>query len=216
MVFLSRLQTKYASAFALMFAGINGIKQYALGAVPDNSLDGSNMNSGDFSGGFIGSLLTVFIVLLIIIGLIFLLVRFLASRTRNGLSGKGLRLLGGLVLGQNKSVQIVQLGEKVYIIGVGDDVRLIEKVKDPLEVTELMEALEGGYTAKGNQPFPSLLDWIKKISGRYIPEQEPEAENESRSFQEIFQDKFKHASNRSRRVQQMLQEDTMKDRSNEE
>ena len=45
--------------------------------------------------------------------------------------------MGGISLGQHKSIQLVVIGESYYLIGVGDDIRLLKEITDPDEIDKL-------------------------------------------------------------------------------
>ena len=51
--------------------------------------------------------------------------------------------MGGISLGQHKSIQLVVIGESYYLIGVGDDIRLLKEITDPDEIDKLVEFYEG-------------------------------------------------------------------------
>ncbi|MDT2247325.1 flagellar biosynthetic protein FliO [Paenibacillus larvae] len=78
--------------------------------------------------------------------------------------------MGGVPLGQNKSIQIVEIGQSLYIVGVGDNIQLLEKVDNPDQVALITAQLTGpGTSVEG---FPSVLlqvaerQKIRKSSGR--------------------------------------------------
>ena len=50
--------------------------------------------------------------------------------------------MGGISLGQHKSIQLVVIGESYYLIGVGDDIRLLKEITDPAEIDKLIEFYE--------------------------------------------------------------------------
>lgn len=79
---------------------------------------------------------TLFTLLFILI-LIYLLIKFLSKRNKLFNQVKALENLGGISLGQSKSIQIVRIGGKVFMIGVGDNVELLQEIDD----TEIIEDL---------------------------------------------------------------------------
>jgi|GEM_PF-1004524 flagellar protein FliO/FliZ len=89
----------------------------------------------------IGSLIAVVLALGFVIVLIMLLVRFLATRNQFWSRTGAIRHLGGIGVGQQKSVQLVQIGKKLYVIGVGNDVRLLDKIEDEEEIREITASL---------------------------------------------------------------------------
>jgi Flagellar biogenesis protein len=72
--------------------------------------------------------------LVIILALIYLLYRFAAKRTGKFKQGSTLKNLGGVSVGSNRSIQLIRLGNKVMVIGVGDTVQLLKEISDPQEI----------------------------------------------------------------------------------
>ena len=62
--------------------------------------------------------------------------------------------VGGLSLGQQKSIQLVIIGETYYLIGVGDEVRLLKEITDPDEI----EALESYFNEDEHATPPGLAN----------------------------------------------------------
>src|SRR5690606_36997161 len=86
----------------------------------------------DFSAGdFYSNFIWVIVVLVVLIGLIVVLIRFLAARNKLWSGGGSLQVHAGLPLGQNKSMQVVEIGDTVYVIGVGENITLLDKVDAP-------------------------------------------------------------------------------------
>lgn len=75
-------------------------------------------------------LVWVIVVLAVILALIVYLIRFLNKRNQQMFRHGTIRTLGGVGLGQNKSLQIMEIGGCVYLLGVGEDIQLIDKVSD--------------------------------------------------------------------------------------
>lgn len=143
----------------------------------------------------------VLLYMLIVIGVFFLVIRLVAKRGRYGQAGKTIRSLGGTQLGQNKSVQIVEVGGVFYILGVGENVTLIAKVEDPAEAEEIRMSTERPY--KGSDSFPTVSEWLKSLSRRKPSEPDPEE-----NFGQIFQDRMVAMANRRKSVEEWIDEDT--------
>jgi flagellar protein FliO/FliZ len=104
---------------------------------------------------------TVF-ALAVIIALIYVLFRFIGKRS-NVLFGKaGIRTLGGCSLGPQKSLQVVQVGSSLYIIGVGENVTLLRCIDNPAEVEALMETLES-TSLPSSAASLSLKEWTQSF-----------------------------------------------------
>lgn len=110
---------------------------------------------------------------LIVIGiLIYFLIRFLSNQSRQSLGGLPLKLLGGVALGQNRSLQIVQVGKKLYVLGVGQDIRLLSEIEDEQEVLEWTNREPAVHNL-----LSSISKWRKKA-------------NQADSFQDVFQEQL--------------------------
>lgn len=179
----------------------------------DTGLD----NVSDLGGGlegfhFFGNLITVIVVLLIIIFLIVFTIKFLALKNKSWMANRSVRTLGGLPLGQNKSLQVIEVGHSVYLVGVGDQVQLIDKIDNPEEIEYIIESLSSVQSMPGARWLPFLTKWLK---GMYYPRQLREEDEAASSFQEVFRTKINSMSNRKQIVEQLMQEQKIIDRSND-
>ncbi|TVY10683.1 flagellar protein [Paenibacillus cremeus] len=152
----------------------------------------------------------VIFFLLLIIGIFFVIVKVI-SKKNAFLTGRALRSLGGLPLGQNKSIQVVVIGKSLYIVGVGDNIQLLEKIEDESEVETLTEMMSAGAAFNGPS-LESIGDWLKKFGKK--PETEEEIEMTA-SFQEVFQNKMQRMKGRQEVMEQMLKDDKNQDRLND-
>jgi flagellar protein FliO/FliZ len=75
---------------------------------------------------------------LIVVVLIYALVKFLAVRQRKMQHNQVFQSLGGTPLGTNKSLQLVKVGGKIYLLGVADQISLIKEITDS-EETAIIE-----------------------------------------------------------------------------
>lgn len=154
----------------------------------------------------------VILFLLLIILLFFLLIRFLARKNKFSMFGRSIRSLGGVPLGQNKSIQIVEIGRSLYVVGVGENIQLLEKINHPDEVAELIEILtEPRADAPG---LISLGKWLQRFQPGAKKEIEEEVEITS-SFQQVFHDKLQRVKGRNKRVEEWLSDQKQTDRLND-
>lgn len=152
--------------------------------------------------------LKVLFFLAVIIGLFFILIRLLAKRNRAGAFGRPIRSLGGVPLGQNKSLQIVSIGKTLYIVGVGDNVQLLEKIDDENAVAELTELLSGGSGSVTEQL--TIGHWLKRLREWRTPVEEEELP--SSSFGQVFQEKLQQIASTKKRTQHILEQKQDEDR----
>ncbi|WP_232697044.1 flagellar biosynthetic protein FliO [Brevibacillus daliensis] len=82
-------------------------------------------------------LIQTFFSLAVVVALIVLLLKWLGKKQTGGFRENGpFRSLGGFPLGNGKSLQLVMIGDHLYIIGVGDSVQMIRHIPpgDELDV----------------------------------------------------------------------------------
>lgn len=89
-----------------------------------------------------GLIVKVVLVLALIIGLIYILLKIFNQTSRFNKQGESLINLGGLSLGSNKSVQMIKVGEQVYLIGVGDNVSILTEITDEDFKQQVLEKRE--------------------------------------------------------------------------
>lgn len=140
-------------------------------------------------------MLQVISALALIIGLIILLLRFLSKKSRMLNAGRGIQHLGGIQLGQNKSLQVIEIGSYIYIIGVGENIQLIDKLKEP-ELVALMKEHMADSSSLSASSFNKLKSMIKqsKQDSHHLNE----TDEASVSFQEMFFEKVSKIQNRKK------------------
>jgi flagellar protein FliO/FliZ len=158
------------------------------------------------SGSGIGSLVAVILTLALIIVLIILLIRFLASRNQFWSRAGAIRHLGGIGVGQHKSVQLVQVGEKLYVIGVGNDIRLLDTIDDEAEIREILDSLAPAPVFSGARWLSALRDGLSAGKRRGSGTMEEE-ELEHARFQELLNTRIRELGTRSGKLKERLAEE---------
>lgn len=99
------------------------------------------------------------LALAFIIFLIYALAKFLNKRTRAFSGSRSLESLGGISVGQNRSIQIIKIGERLLVVGVSETIQLLKEISDENEIHQFLqehEALEQeDLFAKSKQWFQS-------------------------------------------------------------
>lgn len=171
--------------------------------------------SEDFQkAGSSWDLIWVLFVLGIIVGLIVLSLRFLAKRNRGWWMNRSLRSLGGLTLGTNKSVQIVEWNGRIYVLGIGENVTLLESITDTDTVAALLADHDTTEQAKG-YPLPP---WLRKWSGRNNSQGEQDSgpsASASSPFEKTLENRLRELTERRQRVEQLMEERRAEDRTDE-
>ncbi|WP_371017859.1 flagellar biosynthetic protein FliO [Pseudalkalibacillus sp. JSM 102089] len=78
---------------------------------------------------------------IVVVGLIYLLIRFLSKRQQKLQHHSVFTQIGGTPLGNNKSVQMVKVGDSLYMLGVGDNVNLLKEIQGE-EVKRILDQAE--------------------------------------------------------------------------
>jgi flagellar protein FliO/FliZ len=119
----------------------------------------------------IGKLILYTFLILI---LIYALIKFLALRQKSLQPNQAIKLMGGTPLGNNKSLQLVKVGDQLLLIGVGDQVTLLKEFLNEEEIKNIEENLTNQPSALSN----SLTSFLKeKMNDR---------KKKSNSFENIF------------------------------
>ncbi|WP_274361471.1 flagellar biosynthetic protein FliO [Paenibacillus thermotolerans] len=173
------------------------------------------LGSGFDATNFYGSILQVIIALAVIIGIIVLLIRFLAKRNKQWAANRSMRILGGVTLGQNKSMQIVEIGDAVYIVGIGDNITLLDKISEPEAVEELLLSIEGTRSA-ASAPFSfDLSRWMSQLRAGGAKAEEKEEMDSAVAFKDLLQSRLKNVTNRKDLLRDMAGDAEEQRRDNE-
>lgn len=149
-------------------------------------------------GGSGWSLLLGIIELLLVMGLvavvIYLLIRFLAQKTNGGRMHPLMRTISVHPLATNRAIHMVLLEDRVYVIGVGEDVTLLDVIADE----ELVERI------KAQSPLsdrPELPAWLPK----WVPVQrktDPDEDGEASAFSEALQSKLRQLKDQRKKIRE--------------
>lgn len=166
-------------------------------------------NLGNFGGIGSGIKMVGYVIfcLVLIIALFFVIIKVISQKNKLMMSGRSVKLIGGVSIGQNKSIQVVEVGHSLYVVGVGDNVQLISKIEDAEEIEFIVDHMQ----VRRNMDFPSLGKWFKSLKG----EKHIEEEDLSTSFQQVFHEKMERISNRKQRVDELFHNDNESDRLND-
>nr|WP_255437562.1 flagellar biosynthetic protein FliO [Thalassobacillus sp. CUG 92003] len=114
-----------------------GCSEFQQGPTQDENEE-SNQAAPDDNGSLGWNLIKLLIALVLILGLIYGLLKFFNNRHKLFSKVKTLENLGGLSLGPNRSLQVVRIGEQVFVIGVGDSVEMMTEITDEKTKNDLL------------------------------------------------------------------------------
>lgn len=107
--------------------------------VTENELVGSDTFTAT---SLVFSIIKMIIALFFVLALIYFILIVLKKRNNLLNENHVLENLGGIPLGQNKSIQLIRVGSKIYSVGVGDHVELLFEVTEDEAIRLLMEHAE--------------------------------------------------------------------------
>ncbi|MFF5993326.1 flagellar biosynthetic protein FliO [Lysinibacillus sp. KU-BSD001] len=99
----------------------------------------------------------ILLSLVFVLGLLIYVLRFLNKRNQNYQQNSIVRNLGGHSVGPQKSVQLLQIGNQIYVVGVGEDVRLLQTITDPQEIEQIVALYNEKYTNTSTAPYIAEL-----------------------------------------------------------
>jgi flagellar protein FliO/FliZ len=179
------------------------------GIVVDEKLGTTDTSIGSIGSSFkmVGY---VIFCLILIICLFFIIIKVISQKNKLMMSGRSVKSIGGVSIGQNKTIQIVEVGHTLYVLGVGDNVQLISKIEDAEEIEYIVENMN----FRVNRDFPTFQSfgrWFKGLRGQPPVEEE----DLSTSFQQVFHEKMERISSRKQRVDELFHNDNESDRLND-
>ncbi len=191
---------------------------------PDGTLDYPLPSGGSevphfASGGMTGSVVWVLVSLALVIGLITLLIRWLSKRSQLMGGARALEQLGGLTLGPNKSIQVIEAAGRIYVVGVGENVTLLDRFPAGEEADSLRSQLLEKRNAASGVP---LGEWMRRIQGktgegnRSVQASADDDKEEAKRFQKLLHQKLEQQSRQQEELEQLFQESRDRDRLRDE
>src|SRR5699024_10049164 len=105
-------------------------------------------------------------------------------RQKLGNHVKALENMGGISVGQNKSIQIIRMGSTFYLVGVGENVELLKEITDPDIIESLLQQ-------EDEDDFP-----INSLFSSLFQKNDANKEYEQSSNTNEFQSKLKQELNK--------------------
>ncbi|WP_052344212.1 flagellar biosynthetic protein FliO [Bacillus ndiopicus] len=142
------------------------------------------------------SYVKVLFALILVLALLIGVLRFLNKRNIKYQQNSVVRNIGGLSVGAQKSVQIIQVGNRLYMIGVGENVQLLKELSDEEEIEQILGYYEDKQLTMST--VPHIVELFTKKS-----EQKQKTEQQAETFGNIFDKKLSEIKKeRSNRLEQ--------------
>jgi len=173
---------------------------------------GTDLSTGNtasmLQGNPIWDIVKVLVGLAVVVTLLMFTVRWLSRRNRTWSSQRGLRSLGGIRLGQNSSLQVVEFADRVYIIGVGESITLLDKETDPEQVALILQSLE--YQDQGAMNLTAIKQLFtsrnKTNKSSNIDTRSTESWDDVGAFEDLLQSKLERQAERKQQLESILKD----------
>jgi flagellar protein FliO/FliZ len=100
--------------------------------------------------------------------LLYIMLRFVNKKNRAYQKANYIENLGGTSLGSNRSVQLIKIGNRLLVVGVGENIQLLKEIDDVREYEELLQ--------KHNEKMDFMMqpaDFFSKMKNKFIHQEVP-------------------------------------------
>lgn len=149
-----------------------------------------------------GDIVKMVLAFLLVIGLLFALLKFVNKKGRMLQKNKVVQNLGGTNVGSSKSVQVVKVGEQLFVIGVGENVQLLSEITGQ-EKQQLLTQYEEQQRNEGEYKVV-LPSFLEKLTSK-------KEEKSSHSFQQLFQREMNEMKTKRQNVLKELERNKKND-----
>lgn len=126
--------------------------------LPDTEDKDSSLSSGMSAWDYIKILLA----LAFVVCLLFFVLKLVNKNNKKYQSNQMLQNLGGVSVGQQKSIQLLKVGNSLFLVGVGDDVHILKEITDEQEQQSLLKMHEDKQDLAAQVPYIAELLTVVK------------------------------------------------------
>lgn len=173
----------------------------------DGQADKTTKQSDDTTRSQVGvgflDFLRMILATAFVAALIYFLLKFINKKSIMYKSSQLVENLGGTSLGANRSVQIVKAGNKLLIVGVGENIQLLKEIDDPEEYSQIIQE----YNNKMEQ-----LVQPSDIVTRLLKRAKKDGGNQRSEFSALLKNQLNDmASGRKRMLEEIQKKGSEKD-----
>ncbi len=152
-----------------------------------NNVGGAGEDETESASSTIGvfDYIKVLFALGLVIALLIFILKMLNRKNIAYQQNSLMKNLGGISVGTQKSVQLLHIGNRLYIVGVGEDISLLKEIDDPKEMEQILGYFETKQQEITTVPF--LTEMLSKLKPAKNVQQE-----QSASFNDLFNEKLKN------------------------
>lgn len=127
----------------------------------------------------------VLLALGLVIGLLIFILKMINRKNMAYQQNSLMKNLGGISVGTQKSVQLLQIGNRLYVVGVGEDISLLREIEDSEEMEQILNFYENKQQEVSTVPF------LTEILSKLKPSKNVQYEQPA-SFNDLFNAKLKN------------------------
>ncbi|OLO40904.1 hypothetical protein BTR23_05375 [Alkalihalophilus pseudofirmus] len=139
--------------------------------------------------------------LVVVIALIYIMLRFVSKRTRSFRDHQTMQSIGGVPLGTNRSLQMIKLGDRILVVGVGESIQLIKEIEDKDEIKKILAQQEFEFD-RIEQPLNRASTWINQI----LSKKGQNDTNKKLDFSELLNKQLKDVSKSQKQIHEAMKE----------
>ncbi len=149
--------------------------------------------------------LQMFAALAFVLFLIYVVMRFISQRSRSFKSTQALQNLGGVPLGSNRSVQLIKVGDRLFVVGVGESIQLLKEITNEQEKEELLAKQQTIY-ADSHAPITKAMTWVQDLTKRNRSSAKDEPLQEGQPFKQLLQKQLSDVQSTQERIRKAMRE----------
>lgn len=165
----------------------------------DNLIEQNETTSSNQTGSLVINVLKIVFALALVLILIYVLLLFLKKKNKLSANNQSFETLGGISVGQQKSIQVVRIGNKVYAVGVGNDITMLDEITDQDVIEQLEET-------KDTEPpaMTFIQNWLQK---RFTKENEQKKSSPNQSFSKTLEEELEELRSNREQLMKMNKKD---------
>ncbi len=156
-----------------------------------------NLEVVDSQFGFL-DFFNVLFALFLVLMLLFVTLKFIKKKNQTYGLTKNMMNLGGTSLGGNRSVQLVKIGDRILVVGVGEDIQLLKEIDSKEEVQQILSEQQRDY-----QQMLQPSDILSKVV-QQLKELKKDKNGKQDSFKSILANQLSDLSKGRKKLMQEL------------
>lgn len=105
--------------------------------------------------------LKMIVSLILVIAILYFLLKFIQKRSKSYEQNKFVKNYGGSSLGGNRSVQIIKVGNRLLVLGIGENIQLLKEIDDEAEIENFIQQ-HNEQLEQRLQPSTFIMKWLNK------------------------------------------------------